>query len=96
MPIDSSPAFLDQSFATETENVNPFSVITGRGIVELSPASDTWVERRRAPDVIVDGGEIINTRRVELAFGNRNSLQTGEGQADEDEDNGDPTAGEDL
>jgi len=77
LAIDSSPAFLDQSFATETENVNPFSVITGRGIVELSPASDTWVERRRAPDVIVDGGTIVNTRRVDIAFGTRNSQNFG-------------------
>ena len=77
LPIDSSPAFLDQSFATETENVNPFSVITGKGIVELSPASDTWVERRRAPEIVVDGGEIVNTRRVEISLGNRNALFSG-------------------
>ena len=75
--VVSCPAFLDHSFATETEKVNPFSVITGRGIVELSPASDTWVERRRAPDVIVDGGTIVNTRRVEIAFGTRNSQNFG-------------------
>ena len=83
LPIDSSPAFLDQSFATETENVNPFSVITGKGIVELSPASDTWVERRRAPEIVVDGGEIVNTRRVDISLGNRNALFSGAPFVDE-------------
>ena len=77
LPIDSSVSFIDQSLATETENINPFAVIRGRGIVELSPASDTWVERRRAPDVIVDGGTVVNTRRVDIAFGTRNSLLQG-------------------
>lgn len=77
LPLDSSVSFIDQSLATETENINPFAVIRGRGIVELSPASDTWVERRRAPDVIVDGGTVVNTRRVNIAFGTRNSLGLG-------------------
>jgi len=77
LPIDSSPSFIDQSLATETENINPFAVVTGKGVLELSPASDTWVERRRAPDVIVDGGTVVNTRRVTTAFGTRNSNNQG-------------------
>ena len=71
LPIDSSHVLIDQNLATETENVNPFSVITGKGHIDLSPSSDTWVERRRAPEVIVDGGTIVNTRRVSVAFGSR-------------------------
>ena len=68
LPIDSSHTFIDQNLATETENVNPFAVITGKGFLELSPASDTYIERRRAPEVVVDGGTIVNTRRVTIAF----------------------------
>ena len=96
LPIDSSHVLIDQSLATETENVNPFSVITGRGLLELSPASDTWVERRRAPEVIVDGGTIVNTRRVEIAFGTRNSSNLGstqDGAPDEDDDTDDTSNG---
>ena len=83
LPIDSSHVIIDQSLATETENVNPFSVITGKGLLELSPASDTWIERRRAPEAIVDGGEIVNTTRVQLAFGSRN--RSGQGRIVEGE-----------
>jgi hypothetical protein len=68
LPIDSSFTYIDQSLATETENINPFAVITGQGVVQLSPATDTWVERRRAPEVLVDGGTIVNTRRVVIPF----------------------------
>ena len=82
LPIDSSHVLIDQSLATETENVNPFAVITGKGFLELSPASDTWVERRRAPEVIVDGGTIVNTRRVNVAFGSRNANNRGTGGGD--------------
>ena len=77
LPIDSNHVFVDQSLATETENVNPFAVITGKGIVELSPASDTWIERRRAPEVIVNGGTVVNTRRVTIAFGSQNQDEHG-------------------
>lgn len=82
LPIDSSHILVDQSLATETENVNPFAVITGKGFLELSPASDTWVERRRAPEVIVDGGTTVNTRRVNVAFGSRNRSGMGSGGGD--------------
>ena len=68
LPIDSSHTFIDQNLATETENVNPFAVITGKGFLELSPASDTYIERRRAPEVVVDGGTVVNTRNVTIAF----------------------------
>jgi hypothetical protein len=86
LPIDSSHVLIDQFLATETENINPFAVVTGRGVLELSPASDTWVERRRAPEVIVDGGTVVNTRRVEIAFGTRNSGSTGDGPPDDRDD----------
>lgn len=69
LPIDSNYLFIDQPLATETENINPFAVITGKGFIDLSPASDEWVERRRAPEIVVDGGTITRVRRVILGFG---------------------------
>ena len=35
--------WLNQSFATRVENVNPFHVVEYNGIINLSPKSDTWV-----------------------------------------------------
>ena len=69
LPVDSNYLFIDQPLATETENINPFAVITGEGHIDLSPASDEWVERRKAPELIVDGGTITRIKKVILAFG---------------------------
>lgn len=43
-------------------NVNPFNVFTGEGFIKLSPASDYWVDHRRLPDNIIDGGTNIKRR----------------------------------
>jgi len=58
----SSTSLVNQNLATETINVNPFAVITQTGHLDLSPASDTWVETQYAPDRVVDGG--TRTRNV--------------------------------
>ena len=46
--------FIKQPFATTTENVNPFSVITWIGNVELNPASDVWLNEKRLDANVVD------------------------------------------
>ena len=38
--------FIEQKFATRTENVNPFAVINWVGIIQLNPASDTWIDEK--------------------------------------------------
>ena len=75
LPIDSNHTYIDQSLATETENINPFAVLTGKGVVTLSPSSDTYTERRRAPELLVDGGTVVNTRRVSVAFGSASGIR---------------------
>lgn len=62
LPIDSHVSVMNQNLATEALNVNPFAVITQQGHLDLSPASDTWVETQWAPDNIISGGTV--TRRV--------------------------------
>jgi len=69
LPVDSNYLFIDQPLATETENVNPFAVITGQGHITLSPKSDNWYERRKAPDLIVDGGTVVKINRVQITGG---------------------------
>lgn len=48
--------YVDQPQVSGVMNINPFSVITNMGAMELSPASDEWRETRQAADVIVGGG----------------------------------------
>ena len=71
LEIDSDHIFIDQNLATETENINPFAVLTGKGTVELSPASDTWIERRSIPALVVDGGTIRKTINVTILNGGK-------------------------
>jgi len=49
--------WLKQSFATRTENVTPFVISFWQGTIELSPASDTWIDTVRLDPKItnVDG-----------------------------------------
>ena len=73
LPIASDVSLINQNLATETMNVNPYSVITNNGHTDLSPASDTWVEIEYAPDNIVDGGTItrnVGSRTTTRALGN--------------------------
>lgn len=38
--------YLENKFATRSENVNPFAVVNWIGAIELSPSTDTWIETR--------------------------------------------------
>ena len=42
-------AIVTQPYASRTENVNPFNVFTFIGRIDLSPASDDWVDIERLP-----------------------------------------------
>ena len=42
--------YIEQAFATETENINPFAVVVNEGLLELSPTNDSWVERKYLAD----------------------------------------------
>jgi len=44
--------FIDQPYASRTENVNPFAVFTFLGGMTLNPPSDEWFETDRRPDII--------------------------------------------
>jgi hypothetical protein len=44
----SDVVFVQNRFATRTENVNPFNTVNWIGAISLSPSSDTWVETRNS------------------------------------------------
>ena len=45
--------WLDNKFATRSENVNPFHVVNWIGVLELNPATDTWIDSRKVPSKTV-------------------------------------------
>ena len=49
-------SYINNDNMTGTENVNPFAVVTNRGLMELSPASDEWFETQFTDPIVVDGG----------------------------------------
>ena len=42
-------ALITQPYASRTENVNPFNVFTFIGRIDLTPASDDWIDIERVP-----------------------------------------------
>jgi len=52
----SNTAFIDQSLASKSLNINPFNVVNYLGRITLNPPSDVWVDTTKKPDVIVNLG----------------------------------------
>jgi len=46
--------WIEQPFATTTENVNPFNVVVYSGTVQLRPTVDTWVRTIQLPDKTIN------------------------------------------
>ena len=44
--------FIEQPFASTTENVNPFAIFTFLGGISLNPPADEWFEVNRRPDIV--------------------------------------------
>lgn len=45
---------VDQSTISKAINVNPFNTVTFVGKIQLDPSSDTWVDTKQKPDVLVN------------------------------------------
>ena len=46
--------FIEQPFASKTENLNPFLIFNWIGDIELDPPVDEWKETRVAPEIVVN------------------------------------------
>ena len=44
--------YIEQNFATKTNNINPFHVVAYTGEVRLTPSVDNWINTRRTQNVI--------------------------------------------
>jgi hypothetical protein len=51
LPYTTTP-IVTQTYASRTENINPFAIFTFLGNVKLSPPTDDWFETTRLPDII--------------------------------------------
>lgn len=56
--------YIQQTFVSGTENINPFAVVFNRGLLELSPASDEWKETQYLAPRVIDGGTRLDTRQA--------------------------------
>ena len=69
--------WLKQSFATRTESVTPFLISFWKGSMELTPASDTWVDTARMRAKVIDvEGDFASTLEL-LARTENVDRQTG-------------------
>lgn len=57
----SDVVWLQNKFATRSENVNPFNVVNWIGAIELNPATDTWIETRKSKKTIDQEGNYQST-----------------------------------
>jgi len=69
----SESTLIDQPFASKSVNVNPFSVFTWSGNVELNPPGDEWKETERSPELVINNVGAFDT----LASGIGNSALDG-------------------
>jgi hypothetical protein len=55
-----SERILQNPFATRFINLQPYTVFTFDGNMELTPSVDTWQETNRLPDLVVENDHIFN------------------------------------
>jgi hypothetical protein len=68
---------IQQPYASHDENVNPFSIFTWVGSVNLSPSSDDWIATNRVPDLVVNVQGSYDTLVQNLGNPNLQSVEIG-------------------
>jgi len=69
VPYTEQP-IISQTFASRTENINPYEVFSWNGTIEMSPSSDTWRDTETRPDLVVNQeGLFDNIRDLANAAG---------------------------
>ena len=77
LPITSTANVATQKFASRTVNVNPFSLSTQEGTIQLSPNVDNWVDTNYAPALLITDPNLQVFRANEGAL---NVLSAGDWQ----------------
>lgn len=58
--------YIQQTFVSGTENINPFAVVFNEGFIELSPASDEWKDTAYVGSRVINGGTSISANNAQL------------------------------
>jgi len=62
--------YLQQPYATKTENLNPFLIFDWIGDIQLDPPVDEWKETRVAPELVVNVNSTFDNLARELGLNN--------------------------
>lgn len=62
----SEVSYISQTTMTSTVNVNPFAVVKGVGLLEISPHSDSWMETKYQADKVIPGDTLFETDQGQL------------------------------
>ena len=57
-------AYIEQPYVSGTENINPFAVVFNQGVLQLSPASDEWLETQYIQARVINGGTRLDTSQT--------------------------------
>jgi len=69
--------WIQQSLATESENVNPFNIVSYKGFIKLSPSNDSWTKTVKLPKgVVTFSGSTKYMRSRNTQFFATNLLQS--------------------
>lgn len=71
----SESTMIEQPYASEYVNVNPFSVFTWVGSITLDPPGDEWKETNRVPDLIINQQGSFDTMVANLGNPNLESVE---------------------
>ena len=61
--------YINQNLASQSIQINPFSVVVHEGVITLSPTSDEWRDTKYSAAKVIDGGTKLSTTQA-LLWGN--------------------------
>ncbi len=67
--------YLQQPYATKTENLNPFLVFDWIGDITLNPPVDEWKETRVAPELVVNVNGTFDNLAINAGLDNTNTTE---------------------
>jgi len=62
--------YIEQPFATKTENLNPFLIFDWIGDIDLDPPVDEWKETRVAPEIVVNVNGTFDNMAINAGLNN--------------------------
>src|SRR6056300_407740 len=67
--------YLEQPYATKTENLNPFLIFDWIGDIDLDPPVDEWKETRVAPELVVNVNGTFDNLEINAGLDNTSATE---------------------